>query len=137
MDSNAPPTQARQSLLSSHQNRSYTHYIIPFEHIYNKLEPMKTSVMSAMCAYISDFFSFVNQVNPLQDDSNSNVIIDRSLARHDVQRRSITQQILLGSSYAHLVQNVMTPFFLQQGNTIANQCTQFVTDQSTQSTFAQ
>jgi hypothetical protein len=82
---------------------------VPFDHEYMMCDPMRVSIMLVLLRYIRRLFASSDVVQTNFDDNGSPVrsttMIDRRKSQVDVERRSITQEVMLATPYVAFLTN--------------------------------
>lgn len=96
---------------------------VPFEDVYAALDPMKTSVMAALLRHVLRLF-YPQEWTPAMEasiaqGSGQAAAVNRVLARRDVERRSVTQEVALGRPFEQYVHADVMEHFLQLWDTVA------------------
>ncbi|RNF22008.1 acid--amino-acid ligase [Trypanosoma conorhini] len=81
--------------------------VVPFDDIYVALDPMRVSVMARLLHHVRSIFfpsDWAATTTPAPP-------VNKALARHDVERRSVTQEVVLGKPYVDYLSREAVAFF--------------------------
>ncbi|EAN92153.1 hypothetical protein C3747_11g47 [Trypanosoma cruzi] len=77
--------------------------VLPFDEIYLGLDPMRVSVMARLLHHVRSMF--------YPSEWPTAVLVNKALARYDVERRSVTQEVVLGKPYVEYLSREAVAFF--------------------------
>ncbi|ESL10663.1 hypothetical protein TRSC58_01600 [Trypanosoma rangeli SC58] len=77
--------------------------IVPFDDIYLVLDPMRVSVMARLLHHVRSIF--------YPSEWTTTAPVNKALARHDAERRSVTQEVVLGKPYVDYLSREAVSFF--------------------------
>ncbi|KEG13705.1 hypothetical protein DQ04_00831020 [Trypanosoma grayi] len=101
------PTVCMEAPLKSHpllqEDGDGRKCVIPFDDVYVGLDPMRVSVMARLLHHVRAMF--------YPTDWPAVVPVNRALARYDVERRSVTQEVVLGKPYVDYLSREAVAFF--------------------------
>ncbi|KAH9597130.1 Ubiquitin-conjugating enzyme E2 [Trypanosoma melophagium] len=77
--------------------------VVPFDNVYIGLDPMRVSVMARLLHHVRSLF--------YPAEWPAVVHVNKALARYDVERRSATQEVVLGKPYVDYLSREAIAFF--------------------------
>ncbi|KPA79335.1 hypothetical protein ABB37_05785 [Leptomonas pyrrhocoris] len=99
---------------------------IPFEDVYAAVDPMRVSVMAVLLQHVLRFFYPAEWTAAMEAAATSaaaargtgqSAAVNRVVARRDVERRSVTQEVALGRPFEQYVGDDVAQHFLQLWDT--------------------
>jgi hypothetical protein len=95
---------------------------VPFDEVYAGLDPMRVSVMAALLQHVLRIFyptewTPAMEATALSRKAGQGVSVNRVLARRDVERRSVTQEVMLTRPFEQYVGADVMEHFLQLWDT--------------------
>ncbi|ORC88863.1 uncharacterized protein TM35_000152940 [Trypanosoma theileri] len=94
------PLKSHPLLLEDSEGRKC---VVPFDDIYIGLDPMRVSVMARLLHHVRSLF--------YPSEWPAVVHVNKALARYDVERRSATQEVVLGKPYVEYLSREAIAFF--------------------------